>query len=322
MLASGFVVEIKEAHGGFFLTKKGLIRKCKFMIKERTASIITMSMVLFAMLSISNMTLTSCDSRRLIATSQWKANLSQPEQNINEGCFALSNPEVLVKTCNNQEAIQISIKINSKDLQFKTLMNGLTVWIDTTGKSKKKFAIQFPQANPMPDGLPSLNPNQKDSYILNLISGVNFEGAIISCNEQEMPLNSNEATVFIDKNNALTYAITLPFKKISYNPLLNKAIGIGIVSEKKEIQHSQDEVSESGEMGSGMPGGGMGGGGMTGGGGGGMGGGMPGGGGGMPGGGMGRGGSQGMGNHSEKGKSSQETSGNIKNWIRMTLSSN
>lgn len=250
----------------------------------------------------------SCSPSKQCLKSEWQNNL-QTNKSTTEGFIALSNPSVLVKISNNKQAILIDIKFSNKELQFKTLLNGLTVWIDTTGKTKKKFAIQFPQANIATEGMQRKAKNNTGLNITNLISGINFEGALLVLNDEEIPLQTKEANVYIDDNNMLTYSIMLPYSKLSNYNFSQKQISIGIVSERKEMPRpTSDDAEDEMPRGAGHEGGMLGGGQM---------------GGGMPSGGSHGGGMRNrpQGSRHER-NSQQKSSDTIKEWITVTLSSN
>ena len=124
--------------------------------------------------------LLSCSVNKPMTTSLWKDDLAHAMPTQNEYFIMFPNTDVIEETYNNSKAMRIIIKITDDKMQQKVLLNGLTVWIDTTGKRKEVFAIVFPSASEAMKssftGFPPLDGNHKgfDIFIGSKIADQKF----------------------------------------------------------------------------------------------------------------------------------------------------
>ena len=297
---------------------------------------------------------------KVVTVSTYNADLNAigtPDSLMSLASFA--DGKVWIKVYHNADGVKIQLIANDEMTQQKLLMNGLTVYIDPTGKEKDKYAVIFPSAmslmkqrmqagglmqppgqggEPMPgmipgqgqapgldgtQGQPNANqdPRRRKPDPSGIAQQMNMKGAMFDVDGDSRFAGISLAKLTITDTKQICYNITLPYSIFEIKNLAPAFVGIGVLSEYVQMQ--MPEGAPGGGMG-GPPGGGMGGspGGGMGGGSGGMGGG-PGGGMGGPGGGMGGPPGGGMGGASRQGGSKDSTSSEmkkaVKGWIQAKL---
>ena len=261
--------------------------------------------------------------------------------------------KALVKVYNNPDGIKIQLVAADELTQQKWFFNGLTVYIDPTGKEKDKYAIIFPSAissqqqgqqpgtdmqrreqgdAPQPGMMPDPQQDQAQSQDTarragppnfkgvprqpdptRIVQQMNMKGAMFDVDGDSRFAGISLAKLTVTDKKQICYNITLPYAIFEIKNLSPEFMGIGILSE-----YVQQQMPEGPGGGGGMggPGGGMGGpgGGMGG----------PGGGMGGPGGGMGGPGGGMMSDQSSSRKSSSDTRSSemkkpVKGWIQAKL---
>lgn len=266
---------------------------------------------------------------KLVTQSQYCADfatVAAPDSSTILSSFA--DDKALVRIFNNPTGFYIQLIAADDQTQQKLLFNGLTVYIDPTGKGKDKYAVIFPsmmslrQKNGQGDMTPP-ERQQSDQQEANqggdqnqpkgsrrpdpakMVQQINLQGATFDIDGDSRAVGIEWVKLTITPNHQICYNIKLPYSVFSLkNPPL-EFLSIGLLSEFSLPQGMQS--GSGGGMGG--PGGGMGGpgGGMGG----------PGGGMGGPGGGMG---GPGMGQSSDKSKSMFADMGKpVKGWIQVKL---
>ncbi len=126
------------------------------------------------------------------------------------------------------------------ELQMRILMQGLTFYIDPTGKKKEKYALHYPAASAVEDVMQQLapattgtdrNPNEVPD-ISPLISALDDYGVIYEINGRDKPYYKEWATVTLDPDEcALIYSFVIPVEDFLKEKKLTDNWRIGIFSE-------------------------------------------------------------------------------------------
>lgn len=224
---------------------------------------------------------------------------------------SFADDKVLIRVFNNPTGFYLQLVAVDETTQQKLLFNGLTVYVDPTGKGKDKFAVIFPsmmsarqqgQLGGNNQDQPSMSPeqsNQDDGNQgrqrgqrhpdpLQMVQQINLKGATFDIDGDSRAIGIEWAKLSVTPDRRICYNIKLPYNLFAIKNLTPSLLSIGLLSEFTMPQSMQGGGGGMGGPGGDMGGpGGMGGHGGMGGPGGGMGG--PGGGMGGPGGGMGQG---------------------------------
>lgn len=188
-------------------------------------------------------------------------------------------------TSNDKNYLYITLETGDEYVQTKILKQGLTVWIDTTGKKEQTMGIHFPLQD---DNDPLTTPSDKGSGSSRAQQGskdltqkikrglsdatqLTVEGFRI-CNGGYLVKEKNpcgiKVQIGIDEYKELIWEAAIPLSAIYGTKDFNKqwdgkpiSVGFYVKGFKKPSSNNNDAGSGSGGMGSG---GGMGGGGMGG----------------------------------------------------------
>ena len=203
-----------------------------------------------------------------------------PELNSTEDMsnfVTLDKGKCLVRMSHNDEGVFVQAIVKDKALQQKFIMQGLTIYLDLSGKKNKKYGVVYPKANPemmrsaMQSGR-SLGEVEKEDrrprggseHPLNIAPIINqlaFESGILTSNKDEYYLDNTKTRISINDED-LVFSCSIPYsmigKKIGKKNLI--AVGLSCETEKLSGDGPQGGMPPSGGP---MGGGPMGGGGMS-----------------------------------------------------------
>jgi hypothetical protein len=273
---------------------------------------------------------------KLVAQSQFCADfttVTPPDSSTIFSSFA--DGKILIRAFNNPNGFFIQLVAADEQTQQKLLFNGMTVYVDPTGKEKDKYAVIFPSMMSLrqQSGQTGMNQEEARSQLQDanqgqgaqnqqrgpkrpdpskMVQQINLKGATFDIDGDSRAVGIEWVKLSITPNQKICYNIKLPYSVFNLKNSSPEFVSIGLISEFSLPQGMQSGGSMGGPGGGmGGPGGGMGGpGGGMGGPGGGMGG--PGGGMGGPGGGMGQSSGNARSMFAEMGKP-------VKGWIQTKL---
>lgn len=132
------------------------------------------------------------------------------------------------------------LSILHPELQMRILMQGLTFYIDPTGKKKEKFALHFPAASAVEDVMqqlapastgPDRNPNEVPD-ITPLISALDDYGVIYEINGRDKSYNKDWARISVNPDeHSLTYTFIIPVDDFLKEKKVTDNWKIGLLSE-------------------------------------------------------------------------------------------
>jgi hypothetical protein len=244
---------------------------------------------------------------KLITQSQYCtdfATVTMPDSATMLTSFA--DGQALIRAFNNPTGFYLQIEAADESAQQKLLFNGLTVYIDPSGKGKDKYAVILPvmmslrqqmgkggmnqggmnQGGEQPTAFQDQAQGQRDQNqkgprrldFSQLVQQINLKGAIFDIDGDSRAVGIEWVKLTITPNQKICYNIKLPYSVFNLKNGPSAFLSIGLLSEFTLPQGMQGNGGNSngfGGGGMGGPGGGMGGpggGGMGGPGGGGMGG--------------------------------------------------
>lgn len=125
------------------------------------------------------------------------------------------------------------------ELQLRILMQGLTVYIDPTGKKKEKYAINFPSASSVQDVMqhmapPSVSSGRDENEIpdiLPLVNALSSYGAEFEINGKKRPFEQEWASIALDPElHALSYSFIVPIDDLLKEKKLSDIWRMGLFS--------------------------------------------------------------------------------------------
>ncbi len=177
------------------------------------------------------------------SSSDWKATLdTKKSQDISYG------------VSNDSENLYLRLHIIDQAIQMKILTAGLTIWIDTTAKSKKELGINCPlqKAPPKMDKNSMVSMQDKPKWNKNQLLEAEFIGFEEA--DQVYFISNNPFGVEIsmdqDEFRAMYYELKVPFSSINLNT--DNIISIGLETGSIDLpgtENMQTGMRPSGGMG-------------------------------------------------------------------------
>ena len=178
---------------------------------------------------------------------------------------SVENGKAFVRMFHNEENIKVQILVSDPTMQTKFMMQGLNVYLDISGKKKKRFYVQFPkferpqmqgnmqqpreagQQNAIRQEQPAMDFNQ-------MILSASLNNAVLVNKRNKILLNTENVNIKPFEEGKLLFTIFLPVSSIGGKIGKRKIVSVGLLSEMEASQG----MPPGGGMG-GPPGGGMGG---------------------------------------------------------------
>ncbi len=143
--------------------------------------------------------------------------------------------------CADDDNLFVRLSVGNPQLFMRMLMQGLTLYIDPTGKKKEKYALLFPSAEDvkavMGGNQPVAGNGPDDSGksrpdITPLISEMNKIGTVYDINGKSVVLDRMRTMIELDKENeALNYYALIPKQQMMSEKKLSSEWSIGIYLE-------------------------------------------------------------------------------------------
>lgn len=138
-------------------------------------------------------------------------------------CYSMNaintGSKICLSTDNNYLLVQVNI--NNPMVFMKTLMQGVTIYVDPTGKKSTKYAVYIPSAADVQDRMKSNAMNKSVGQnerpdIDPLINAMNQKGAIFDVSGHPTLLKGNDLfKVSLNKNTeTITYTMLLPLNSL------------------------------------------------------------------------------------------------------------
>lgn len=130
------------------------------------------------------------------------------------------------------------------ELQMRILMQGITFYIDPTGKKKEKYALHFPPASQVQETMHNLTPpqpgrkndtdpgNPRLPDITPLVNALAREGTTFDINHREQEYRKEWATITLDTmTHRLSYTFIIPVETMLAEKKLTDTWSLGLFSE-------------------------------------------------------------------------------------------
>lgn len=151
---------------------------------------------------------------------------------VYDGCTLLLNSD--------GEYLFGQFNILHPELQMRILMQGITFYVDPTGKKKEKYAIHFPAASAVEDIMSQMAPPEPWEGIgdevlpdINpLITSLARIGVEYDINRRSQPFDSAWSSINIDDStHCLSYTFIIPVEKMLSEKKLSNTWELGLYSE-------------------------------------------------------------------------------------------
>jgi len=129
------------------------------------------------------------------------------------GFKSIQDEKVFVRMFHNEENVKVQIVVLDKSMQTKFLMQGLKVFVDTSGKKSKKYCIAFPKC-------------EREQML-----------RMESANHAELVNGRNKTTLDAEKaniqmaNDGLLITVNMPLSLLGNKVGKNKIISVGLSAE-------------------------------------------------------------------------------------------
>lgn len=151
---------------------------------------------------------------------------------VYDGCTLLLNSD--------GEYLFGQFNILHPELQMRILMQGITFYVDPTGKKKEKYAIHFPAASAVEDIMSQMAPPEPGGDmeqgilpdIKPLVTALARIGAEYDINRRHQTLDSTWSSINIDDStHCLSYTFIIPVEQMLSEKKLSNTWKLGIYSE-------------------------------------------------------------------------------------------
>lgn len=148
---------------------------------------------------------------------------------IYKGCTLL--------VCSDSEYLFVQLNILHPAMQMRMLMQGLTMYIDPTGKKKEKYAIVFPSAsdvqNIMYENVPSASRLHKERPdIAPLINSLQEYGVVYNVKGKASSVNKEMYSITLnEKKDMISYSLLIPIGDMLNEKKLSQTWSVGLYSE-------------------------------------------------------------------------------------------
>lgn len=150
---------------------------------------------------------------------------------VYEGCSLL--------LCSDGEYLFAQFNILHPAIQMRILMQGLTLYIDPTGKKKERYAIVFPSASDVQEQMirGNFDPSRRQQSderpdIGPLINSLQEYGAVFDTNGKTSTVNQHMYSIMMnEKKDALSYSVLIPITDMMNERKVSPTWSIGLYSE-------------------------------------------------------------------------------------------
>lgn len=142
--------------------------------------------------------------------------------------------------CSDGESLLVQFKILHPAIQMRLLMQGLTFYIDPTGRKKEKYSVVFPSANDVKEQMQMMEPQRPSQDAANmqrpdirpLINSLSKYGAVLDINGKSTFIDSGNFVISLDETNAsLIYTVLIPVEQMLKEKKLSDKWRIGLYSQ-------------------------------------------------------------------------------------------
>ena len=151
---------------------------------------------------------------------------------VYEGCNIL--------LCSDGESLLVQFKILHPAIQMCLLMQGMTFYIDPTGRKKEKYSVILPSANDVKEQMQMMEPQIQNRDVANmqrpdirpLINSLSKYGAILDINGKSTFIDSGNFVITLNETSAsLIYTVLIPVEQMLKEKKLSDKWRIGLYSQ-------------------------------------------------------------------------------------------
>ncbi len=142
--------------------------------------------------------------------------------------------------CSDGEELLVQLIIRHPAVQMRMLMQGLTFYVDPTGKKKEKFSVVLPSANDVREQMQMLEQHSPDRDTTNmqqpditpLLLSLSKYGAILDINGKSTFIDSENFAISLDMTDAsLIYSVLVPVEQMLNEKKLSDEWCLGLYSQ-------------------------------------------------------------------------------------------
>lgn len=138
--------------------------------------------------------------------------------------------------CGDDRDLFVRVSVGNPMLFMRMLMQGLTIYIDPTGRNKDKYSVCFPSARDVQDILGNNEPSgpqesdqQERPDLTNLLNAMNTVGAKLDINGRRYPLGQMRTWINLDKENeVIDFYVLVPKERMMREKRLASNWSLGI----------------------------------------------------------------------------------------------
>jgi hypothetical protein len=165
----------------------------------------------------------------------------QVKQAISDEFTAFNESKILGRVSYNDSAMQVQLKIDEPRVMMRLLLNGLTVWVDSTASRRKEVGVVFPAAGPvlrqMAPGADRFPARERDADQPRdfdptpLLEVVQQRNKVFQYGQRAEFVDEEMASMFLDEEQALNYLMIIPFSKLGIRQPENVSVSVGVASD-------------------------------------------------------------------------------------------
>lgn len=192
--------------------------------------------------------------------SKHTENLPSTETFVEDNAFTQMKNDYALCAVDNGKEIFLQLKIVNDSLLRRAIFEGVTMYVDITGKKKETTAIKFPDGKPQrPQGeRPKLQhgerPKLTQERLAQIVEDMAYRPIVLDIDgEAQQLLNENQCGIEL-KNGILYYSICIPYEILKGSTLNNKGkISFGFFTNGRKMRPRKSEGEEGHPRGFGGP---------------------------------------------------------------------
>lgn len=160
--------------------------------------------------------------------------------------------EVLGRVSHTDTQMQVHLRIVEPSMVMRLLLNGITIWVDSTASTRQHLGVVFPGAGPVimqqRQGAGRYYPREKQEEEnlakfnpKSVAEIVKKRDMVFRYGEKAEFIENQMASFFLDDNNALNYIIEIPFDKLGITNPEMASVSVGVMSEIPTFQSTEQE---------------------------------------------------------------------------------
>lgn len=167
-----------------------------------------------------------------------------------EGCKVL--------LCSDGGSMLVQFKVRHPAIQMRVLMQGITFYIDPTGRKKEKYSIILPAAKEVKEQMQMMRPQMQRESVMQmerpdiqpLIKSLSQYGAILDVNGKSNFINNECFVINLDEaDESIVYTVLVPIEQMLGEKKLSDRWRLGLYSQGGIPSEDGPDFGERPELG-------------------------------------------------------------------------